>query len=396
MSKTVFLVADGMAGWPLDILGGRTSLQAASTPTLDLLAPKSRCGLCQTVPQGMPPGSDVANMSLLGYDPRLHHTGRGPIEAAAQGLVLGRDDLVWRMNLVRLTHLTDEGVMQDYSSGHIGTDTAAPLIARLAEMAEGSPFEPVQGIQYRHLLVQRGGALTNATELAIRPPHDILDQNIAQDLKAYACFPEMLAFMRTAHEYLLTETTSEATSVWPWGQGRPLALPAFADSFGLRGAVVSAVDLVKGLGRAAGMDVLEVEGANGLIDTNYEGKVEAALDFLKHGDFVYLHVEAPDECGHMGDAELKKRAIELFDQRIVAPVLAALVHEDATIVVTCDHFTPVVRRTHTEDAVPFLVYRTLAPKADGPEVFNEDTAQGTGLFLPEGRDLLTFCLEQGA
>ena len=144
------------------------------------------------------------------------------------------------------------------------------------------------------------------------------------------------------------------------------------------------------------MDVLEVKGANGLIDTNYEGKVEAALNFLKRGDFVYLHVEAPDECGHMGDAELKKRAIELFDQRIVAPMLAALAHEDATIVVTCDHFTPVVRRTHTEDAVPFLIYRTLAPKADGPDVFNEGTAQGTGLFLPEGRDLLTFCLEQGA
>jgi 2,3-bisphosphoglycerate-independent phosphoglycerate mutase len=396
MPKTVFLVADGMAGWPLDILGGRTSLQAASTPTLDLLAPKSRCGRCQTVPEGMPPGSDVANMSLLGYDPRTHHTGRGPIEAAAQGLTLDPSDLVWRMNLVRLTELAGEGVMQDYSSGHISTATAAPLVARLATMAEGGPFQPVQGIQYRHLLVQRGGALTSAADLAIRPPHDILDQNIAQDLEAYASFPELLEFIRSAHEYLRADTTSQATSVWPWGQGRPLTLPAFADRFGLRGAVVSAVDLVKGLGRAAGMDVLEVEGANGLIDTNYEGKVEAALNFLKHGDFVYLHVEAPDECGHMGDAELKKRAIELFDQRIVAPVLAALAHEDATIVVTCDHFTPVVRRTHTEDAVPFLIYRTQAPRTDGPALFNEDTAQGAGLFLKEGPDLLKFCLEPGA
>ncbi|ACU91459.1 cofactor-independent phosphoglycerate mutase [Desulfomicrobium baculatum] len=392
MSKTVFLVADGMAGWPLDILGGRTSLHAASTPTLDLLAPKSRCGLCRTVPHGMPPGSDVANMSLLGYDPQTHHTGRGPIEAAAQGLTLDQDDLVWRMNLVRLTELTDAGVMLDYSAGHISTPEAAPLVARLADMAGGTPFQAVQGIQYRHLLVQRGGALTDAAELAIRPPHDILDQNIAQDLTAYASFPEMLAFLQTAHEYLRAETTSEATSVWPWGQGRPLELPAFAERFGLRGAVVSAVDLVKGLGRAAGMEVLEVPGANGLIDTNYEGKVEAALDFLQRGEFVYVHVEAPDECGHMGDAALKKRAIELFDQRIVAPILAALAHEDATIVVTCDHFTPVARRTHTEDPVPFLIYRTQAPRTDGPNVFNEDTAKGAGLFINDGRELLTFCL----
>jgi 2,3-bisphosphoglycerate-independent phosphoglycerate mutase len=312
------------------------------------------------------------------------------------GLELEPDDLVWRMNLVNLTELTEQGVMRDYSSGHIDTATAAPLVARLAEMAENTLLKPVQGIQYRHLLVQRGGGLTEAASLAIRPPHDILDQNIAQDLQAYASFPELLAFLRQAHEFLRRETTSQATSVWPWGQGRPLTLPAFAERFGLRGAVVSAVDLVKGLGRAAGMEVLEVEGATGLIDTNYEGKVRAALEFLQSGDFVYVHVEAPDECGHMGDAELKKRAIERFDQRIVAPILAALDDQDATIVVTCDHFTPVVRRTHTEDAVPFLVYRTRSPKTSGPAVFDESTAQAAGLFLNEGRDLLPFCLEPDA
>ena len=396
MTKTVFLVADGMAGWPLDSLGGRTTLQAASTPTLDLLAPKSLIGRCQTVPQGMPPGSDVANMSLLGYDPKAHHTGRGPIEAAAQGLRLEPDDLVWRMNLVNLTELSEQGMMLDYSSGHIDTKTAAPLVARLAEMARNSLFKPVQGIQYRHLLVQRGGALTEAAHLAIRPPHDILDQNIAEDMQAFASFPELLEFLRQAHGSLRQDTSSQATSVWPWGQGRPLTLPAFTGRFGLRGAVVSAVDLVKGLGRAAGMEVLEVEGATGLIDTNYEGKVKAALDFLQDGDFVYVHVEAPDECGHMGDAELKKRAIELFDQRIVAPVLAALQDQDATIVVTCDHFTPVVRRTHTEDAVPFLVYRTRSPKTFGPALFDENTAKDAGLFLNEGGDLLPFCLSQDA
>jgi 2,3-bisphosphoglycerate-independent phosphoglycerate mutase len=394
--KTVFLVADGMAGWPVDSLGGRTTLQAASTPAMDFMAPRSRCGLCRTVPEGMPPGSDVANMSLLGYDPGAHHTGRGPIEAAAQGLELDPDDLVWRMNLVSVTELSPRGIMLDYSSGHISTPVAAPLVARLAEMAKGTPFQPVQGIQYRHLLVQRGGAATPAARLSVRPPHDILDQPIAEDLARFASFPELDRFMREAHEFLREDGTSKATSVWPWGQGRPLMLPAFAETFGLRGAVVSAVDLVKGLGRAAGMDVLEVEGVTGLIDTNYEGKVHAALEFLKRGDFVYVHVEAPDECGHMGDAELKKRAIELFDRRIVAPVLAALENEDATIVVTCDHFTPVVRRTHTEDPVPFLVYRTTALRVDGPRVFDEDTARDAGLFLPEGRDLLPFCLGRTA
>jgi len=395
MPKTVFLVADGMAGWPLDSLGGRTSLQAASTPTLDFLAPRSVCGCCRTVPEGMPPGSDVANMSLLGYDPATHHTGRGPIEAAAQGLELNPDDLVWRMNLVSVTELSNAGVMLDYSSGHITTQVAAPLLARLKELAAGTTFEPVQGIQYRHLLVQRNGAGTPAEALGIRPPHDILDQPIAQDLATFASCPELQEFMQAAHRFLRDETSSKATSVWPWGQGRPLSLPSFAERFGLRGAVVSAVDLVKGLGRAAGMDVLEVEGVTGLIDTNYEGKVQAALDYLKHGDFVYVHVEAPDECGHMGDAELKKRSIELFDQRIVAPVLAALKDEDAAIVVTCDHFTPVVRRTHTEDPVPFLLYNTRAERADGPAVFDEDTARATGLFLQEGRQLLPYCLGSG-
>ncbi len=394
--KTVFLVADGMAGWPLDSLGGRTTLQAAHTPTLDRMAPRSRLGLCRTVPVGMPPGSDVANMSLLGYDPREHHTGRGPIEAAAQGLVLNPDDLVWRMNLVNLTAFSDQGVMRDYSSGHISTQAAAPLVDRLIELAAGTPFAPVQGIQYRHLLVQKDGAKTSAASLAVRPPHDILDQSIAPDLAAYATFPELMRFMREAHDFLRAESSSQATAVWPWGQGRPLTLPSFADRHGLIGAVVSAVDLVKGLGRAAGMAVLEVEGVTGLIDTNYEGKVQAALDFLAHGDFVYVHVEAPDECGHMGDAALKARAIELFDQRIVAPILAALDGQDATIVVTCDHFTPVIRRTHTEDPVPFLVFRASAPLHDGPATFDEYTAAESGLFLPEGRDLLGFCLERDA
>ena len=389
MSKLLFLVADGMAGWPVDALDGRTTLAAAHTPHMDFLAARSRCGRCQTVPHGMPPGSDVANMALLGYDPATYHTGRGPIEAAAQGLQLSPDDLVWRMNLVKLTSLEPGGIMQDYSSDHISTKVATPLVEHLAKLTQNSKFLPVPGIQYRHLLVQKNGAVTPAATLDMRPPHDILDQSIDPDLQTLASFPELDKFVRQAHAFLAAETSSTATSVWPWGQGRPLNLPAFTQKYGLQGAVVSAVDLVKGLGRAAGMEVLEVDGATGLIDTNYAGKVKAALDFLEHGDFVYLHVEAPDECGHMGDAFLKRRAIELFDERIVAPMRETLAHTDTTMVITCDHFTPVIRRTHTEDPVPFLVYQTRAPRTDGPQTFTEETATAAGLFLPCGQDLLT-------
>lgn len=391
--KLLFLVADGMAGWPLESLGGRTTLQTAQTPTLDALAPKSRCGCCQTVPSGMPPGSDVANMSLLGYDPRTYHTGRGPIEAAAQGLKLAADDLVWRLNLVTVSEFSQKGIMLDYSAGHISTPVAAPLVKRLGELAKNSPFQPVAGIQYRHLLIQAGGANSDAaTLLVVRPPHDILDQSIAQDIQAFARFTELNTFLQTAQTFLQAEDTSKATAAWPWGQGRPLALPPFAARFGLRGAVVSAVDLVKGLGRAAGMAVLDVDGVTGLIDTNYAGKVQAALHFLEQGDFVYLHVEAPDECGHMGDANLKKQAIECFDQHVVAPIMAALGDSEATVVITCDHFTPIARRTHTNDPVPFLIHQTHAPRSNGPAVFDEESAKESGLFLNSGDDLLPFCL----
>jgi 2,3-bisphosphoglycerate-independent phosphoglycerate mutase len=391
MPKVLFLIGDGMAGRPVAGLGGRTTLQAAHTPAMDFLAAGARCGLCRTVPQGMPPGSDVANMSLLGYDPAVHHTGRGPIEAAAQGLVLDPDDLVWRMNLVSVSEWSAQGVMLDYSSGHITTAESAPLLAKLAELARGSDFSPVAGIQYRHLLVQKNGARTPAATLDVRPPHDILDQNIAQDLDTFATIPELARFMDQAHALLRKENT-KADAVWPWGQGRPLILPNFQEKFGLRGAVVSAVDLVKGLGRAAGMDVLHVDGVTGLIDTNYEGKIQAAIDFLKQGDFVYVHVEAPDECGHMGDAELKRQAIELFDQCIVAPAVEAMRNTDAVIVVTCDHLTPVDIRTHAPDPVPFLVYAGRSPRADGPKTFDEKTAAATGLFLPTGQDLMALAL----
>jgi 2,3-bisphosphoglycerate-independent phosphoglycerate mutase len=392
-TKLLFLIADGMGGYPLPELGGQTTLEAAATPTLDALARTGVVGLCRTVPPGMAPGSDVANMALLGFDPTVHHTGRGPIEAAAQGIDLAGNDLVFRLNLVALSEFSQFGVMLDYSAGHIATDDSRPLIEAMASFA--APFTLYPGVQYRHLLVYPGQADGPAARLAVRPPHDITGEAIAPDLATLAACPELYAFMERAAAFLKSPANAtKAASVWPWGQGRCLALPSFAASFGLRGAVVTAVDLVRGLGRAAGMQTLDVPGATGLLDTNYQGKVRAALDFLSSGgDFVFVHLEGPDECGHGGDTAGKIEAISRFDERIVGPLSAALADTDAALLVACDHLTPIVKRTHTADPVPFLFWKRGLPAA-GPAVFSEKTAAASGVVINRGQELVPFVLRQ--
>lgn len=398
MSKTklLFLVADGMGDYPVRRLGGKTPLEAAQTPNLDAMAASCAAGLARTVPLDMPPGSDVANMSLLGYDPAAHHTGRGPIEAAAQGLALAPDDLVWRLNLVRVSEPTPKGRMLDYSAGHIPTDQAAPLIALLQDKLGNAEFAFHPGVQYRHLLVQSSGALSTEARIHVRPPHDITDQSIAPDIREIERSPGLLAIFTLAARLLATPgNPSQANAVWPWGQGRPLSLPGFRQNFGLRGAVISAVDLVRGLGRAAGMRVLHVEGATGLLDTNYEGKVEAALSYLleRGGDFVFLHVEAPDECGHAGDPQAKTEAVRRFDARIVGPLRAALKDHDMAFLACCDHLTPVRVRTHTPEPVPFLLHHPSCTEHRLP-AFSEKTAASTGLLLDPGHTLLPYVLKR--
>lgn len=392
--KTLFLIADGFGDWPLDELDGKTPIEAAETPYLDELARTGLLGRCKTIPQGMAPGSDTANMSLLGFDPARYHTGRGPIEAAAQGLRFDPDDLIWRMNLVNLTELSPEGVMLDYSSGHITTDQARPLIEALQRELGDETYTFVTGVQYRHLLIQKGGALLPDARLPIRPPHDITDKSIAEDMAALATCPALERLVHGAAELLAgPENATRARSVWPWGQGRPLTLPDFRETFGLRGAVISAVDLIKGLGLASGMEVLEVEGVTGLLDTNYQGKVDAALRFLEHGDFVYLHVEAPDECGHSGIAADKVESLRRFDARIVGPLREALAREDVAWVAACDHYTPIAERTHTTNPVPFLLQFPGCP-ASGLPGFSEALADSTGLRLEHGYDLLPWVLRR--
>jgi 2,3-bisphosphoglycerate-independent phosphoglycerate mutase len=296
------------------------------------------------------------------------------------------------MNLVTVSELSDHGRMLDYSAGHIPTEAAAGLIGALKEKLDDAETSIHQGFQYRHLLVRRGAAGSGEAGLNIRPPHDITDKLIAPDLAEYARSPRMLDLLRSASGILAGRGEwKPATSVWPWGQGRPLILPSFRERFGLRGSVISAVDLVKGLGRAAGMTVAEVPGATGLLETNYQGKVDAALALLCDHDFVYLHVEAPDECGHEGNAHKKVEAVARFDERIVAPLVARL-EGKAAFLVTCDHFTPIAERTHTKDPVPFLLSGPGLTSMDPVETFTEKTASESPLFLEAGPDLLPFVL----
>ena len=393
--KLLYLIADGMGGWPLDELGGKTTMEAAVTPNMDELAKTGLVGRAQTVPQGMQPGSDVANMALLGFDPATYHTGRGPIEAAAQGLELDPDDLVWRLNLVTVSKLTIDGFMRDYSSGHIASEVSRPIVEKLQEKLGNDMFTFYPGVQYRHLLVQHQGALSDEAGLNINPPHDITDKSIKLDLRTYSKSPYLWDLLFEAKEILddRSVNASKANSIWPWGQGRPLSLPNFRETFGMQGAVISAVDLIKGLGNASGMDVIDVEGATGLLDTNYEGKVKAALDYLKDNDFVFVHLEGPDECGHGGNAAEKVEAISRFDARVVAPLRESLAGEDVAWIVTCDHFTPIVEKTHTTDAVPFLI-NGPGCDASGVTAFSEILADETGLKLDKGFELLPFALEK--
>lgn len=382
-----------MGDWPVDALGGKTPLMAANTPHMDALAAKGIMGRCRTVPHGMPPGSDVANMALMGFDPTRYHTGRGPIEAAAQGLQLKPDDLVWRLNIVTVSEYGVNGLMRDYAAGHPDNADARRLVEALQQRLGNEQFAFYPGVQYRHLLVQRGGAALPDAGLGINPPHDILDKPLADDLAAYASCPDLNKLLQEAAAILAEPVNkTKANAIWPWGQGRPLLLPDFAAAYGVRGGVVSAVDLVNGLGRAAGMRVLEVEGATGLLDTNYEGKVEAALAFLEEGDYVYVHVEAPDECGHAGDPGDKVEAIERFDARILAPLQKAL--PDAAFVLTCDHFTPIVERTHVSDPVPFVLsWPGCEPNHTATE-FTEQAAADVPLLLEPGHMFMQWVLER--
>ncbi|MSR81490.1 MAG: cofactor-independent phosphoglycerate mutase [Candidatus Latescibacteria bacterium] len=391
--KYLVLVPDGAADYPIESLGGQTPLEAAQTPHLDQLAREGQGGLVQIIPPSRPAGSDIGNLEIFGYDSRVHYTGRAPLEAASMGLPVGPEDIVYRCNTI-----TREGdILVDYSAGHISTPEAKELI-EIIEAAlgrEGLRFYP--GVGYRHIVVWNQGP----EGLKSFPPHDIMGQSIAVHLPAGPRQEEVRELMRQAGALLEPAVVNkrrreqgkgQGNAIWLWGEGRPLQLPGMEEKYGLKGGVISAVDLVRGIGRSAGMEVIEVPGITGYLDTNYQGKAQYALEALKKLDLVYVHVEAPDEAGHNGDAMAKKQAIEDFDRQVVGTLLDGLAQlGPCRILVSPDHRTPIRLRTHSREPVPFLLWGS-GVRTDGLMAYNEKAAEGGSLHLGHGHqmmDLLT-------
>ncbi|AKB76450.1 2,3-bisphosphoglycerate-independent phosphoglycerate mutase 1 [Methanosarcina lacustris Z-7289] len=390
--KYAVLIGDGMADYPIEKLGGRTILQAARTPAMDSIAARGRTGLAQTVPDGFPPGSDVANMSIIGYDPATYYSGRAPLEAASMGVALEADDVAFRCNLITV----ENGMIKDYSAGHISSDEAEILIETLAFELKTEKVRFYPGISYRHLIVA-GDNLGAETECT--PPHDITGERKdsylpgGKDGEFFSGLIEASTVVLELHPVNLKrvqEGKNPANSIWVWGQGYAPTFKYFQELYGKKGAIISAVDLLKGIGIYAGLDVIEVPGATGYLDTNYEGKASAAIEALKTRDLVFVHVEAPDEAGHEGSIDKKLQAVEDFDSRIVAPILkhAEASDEPFTILVLPDHPTPVSIKTHTRDPIPFAVYRTDKADPDGVETFDEESVKKGFMGLVKASDLI--------
>ncbi|MCE5189099.1 MAG: cofactor-independent phosphoglycerate mutase [Eubacteriales bacterium] len=395
--KYVVILGDGMADWPLDELGGKTPLDVAKHPYMDKLAQNGRFGLVQTVPEGMKPGSDTANLSVFGYDPRRYYSGRSPLEAASLGIALAETDVTYRCNLVTLSQESEleQSTMLDYSAGEISTEEAHELILFLDRMLSNEKARLYPGFSYRHCLVLNE-AETGAT---LTPPHDFTGKPVMGRLPDGQNAMLLREWMEKAYTRLkehpvnrarVAAGKSPANAIWFWGEGRKPALTPFYEKTGLRGAVISAVDLIQGIGRCAEMEVVKVEGTTGTYETNFAGKARAAIRALSSGaDYVYVHIEAPDECGHHGQIRGKIYSIEQIDSQILAPVWAYLETsgEDYTILVLPDHPTPIEIRTHSSDPVPFAIYRK-GNAAGSTLRYTERDAKSTGVRVQEGYRLI--------
>jgi 2,3-bisphosphoglycerate-independent phosphoglycerate mutase len=394
-SKYLILVGDGMGDEPQKELDGKTPLEEAQTPHMDQLASRGILGLTETIEPHQEPGSDVANMAILGYDPDRFHTGRAPLEAASMGVNLLAGEVAFRCNLVTV-EINAEGelILADYSAGHISTENGRVLIEALQKSLGNEWFHFYPGVSYRHLLVWRDGR----SDLTITPPHDVTGEPVAEYWQAYNEVPDLRSLMESAREVLgeedlnrqlVAEGKRAANAIWLWGQGIAPVMPSLSERFGIQGVVISAVDLLKGLGICSGLEPLLVPGATGYLDTNYKGKVVAALDALQDRDFVYLHVEAPDEASHEGDLGLKIEAIEAFDANVVGPIIEACSNLlDLRIMVITDHLTPIRTRTHAKGLVPFAVCDFPAGPVISERGFSERSAAGTGLVIKPGHMLM--------
>lgn len=389
--KYIVMLGDGMADYPVEALGGKTPLEVAKKPNIDRLARGGRLGMVKTVPDGLKPGSDVANLSAMGYDPLKCYTGRSPLEAVSIGIQMDDTDVAFRCNLVTLSDDAEyaEKTMVDYSSGEITTAEAAELIRAVDEAFRTDEILFYPGISYRHCMIWHQGPVG----LNLTPPHDISDRKITEYLPQN---PVILDLMKRSYEILkdhpinqdrIVRGLNPANSIWLWGEGTRPGVTGFEAAYGVKASVISAVDLIKGIGLCAGMKVIEVEGATGNIDTNFKGKGEAALKTLLDGqDLVYIHVEAPDECGHHGDLEGKIQAIERIDQDIVGPLLKGLEEagEGYSILVMPDHPTPISIKTHISDPIPYLLYCSTDVTDSGIDTYTEKTGKSTGVYVEPG------------
>jgi 2,3-bisphosphoglycerate-independent phosphoglycerate mutase len=405
--KYVIIVGDGMADYPIDSLGGKTPLTAAKTPNMDWLASHGELGLVKTIPDGIAPGSEAANLSILGYDPARYFTGRGPIEAASLGVELKADDVAFRFNLVTLMSRDASVVMEDYAAGHITDEEAREIVLALDKQMGTKEFEFYPGVSYRHLMVWREGAVRcpGIEKLDLTPPHDIIGKGIAAYLPGRGASSadhgagQLMTLMKQSEPLLRNHPVNVArekkgvlpgNAIWFWGQGRSPRMSTLKDRFGMEGYVISGVHLIKGIGALAGLTALDVPGATGYFDTNYAGKTAYALEALRSKDFVYVHVEAPDEAGHMGDAAVKVGCIEAFDEKIVGPLLKGMQSfERYRVMLLPDHATPIRLRTHSSDPVPFVIYRGGGKKpGSGAKRFDEVSAGQTGIFVETGHELI--------
>ncbi len=402
--KYLVVLCDGMADTPSDYLNGATPMEKAHKPNMDALAKVSEVGLCRTVAAGLKPGSDVANLSVLGYDPAVCYTGRSPLEAASIGVELKDTDVALRCNTVTLSDEAnyEDKTMVDYCAGDISTEEAAEIIKTVEEKLGNEIYKFYSGVSYRHCLVVDNGT----TELGnMTPPHDISGRIIGEYLSCADSAAPLIELMKKSYDILkdhpvnknrIAEGKNPANSIWLWGEGRKPALENFKEKNGVSGTIVSAVDLLKGIGICADMATPEVKGATGYLDTNFEGKAAAGIEAFKNGsDLVYIHLEAPDECGHRGEPENKVKAIEIIDEKILKPVKDHLDEsgEDYRILITPDHPTPLLTKTHSSEPVPYLIYDSRKV-ISGVDTFTEKTAASTGMFIEHGPSIMDRLLEK--
>ena len=397
--KYLVVLGDGMADYKLEALGDKTPLEYANTPNIDRLAPLSQIGLVKTVPNGMKPGSDVANLSVIGYAPEKYYSGRSPLEALSIGVDMQEGDIAVRTNLVTLSDEPEIAckTMIDYSAGEISTKEASELIKAVKETLSDDEFSFYAGVSYRHCMIIKNGT----TETELTPPHDISGRVIGDYLPSGKDGEKLLSLIERSYAVLkdhpvnlerIKNGKNPATHVWFWGAGTKPSLDNFEEKYGLKGAVISAVDLLKGIAIGAEMLAPEVEGATGTLATNWDGKIAKAKECFENGyDYVYIHLEAPDECGHQGDTFGKVKAIEKVDYVVGEMVKYLESKGDFTLVVTPDHATPIVKKTHTSEPIPYMIYKSANPQ-NSTLKYNETDAQ-SGEYLPSGQYIISKMLE---